>query len=239
MEELNRQGIAENDLFQLLNNARAFGGLQGINTALQKYGDIVTIQNFEIKARLDLSVLQSEVSKLDAKATTLKPFVEFAEILIMQYSFNLESLDTLVKVAMKYGGPTSVLNALTEYGGIYELRLEKAKEIKIGENIRIQTDSETLKFMNLSDMVHKLHQEIGEINANYAQSLLLQKIHDLLTKPRKAQIDSLEFLRIVSALLSGILEHAESNKESLAGWNRVKPGLESARIQINKTLLGQ
>ena len=113
---------------------------------------------------------------------------------------------------------------------------EKAKEIQISRNLKIQTDAAALEHINLLEKVHDMHQEIGEINANYARSLRLKKIHDLLTDPRNAQLDPIEFLRLISALLSGILEHAESNK--FAGWNRVKPGLESARIQINNTLLG-
>lgn len=238
MENLHRQGITHSDLVQLQSNARSFGGLQGINSALKKYFDIETITNVEIKARYDLSILQSEYSKLEAKNTALKPFVDFAETLITKYSFNLESLDTLVKVAKKFGGPTSILDALAEYGSIHDLRLEKAREIKLSESFKRLTEAEYLEYINISDNVREMHEDLGEIKANYAQSLRLQRIHDLLTNPRKAKMEPIEFLRLVSALLSGTLEHAESNKESLKDWGKVELNLELSRVKINDILVG-
>jgi hypothetical protein len=237
-EDLNRQGIFDQELTILINMARVYGGINGIYTALEKYGDIETIKNAEIQAQVSLNVLQTNFTKLEKKYATLKPFVDFAEILIMQYSFNHESLDILVKVAEKYGGLTNVLEAITEYGNIHELRLEKVKEIKIGRNLKTLNDDYSLELLNVSEKVKEMHQDIGEINANYARSLRLQKIHELLTKPRDAEIDSEEFLRIVSALLSGIIEYGNKNKESVAGWNKFDQRLEYARVSINNILLG-
>ena len=238
MEDLNRQGIFDQELIVLNNMARAYGGINGIYTAFEKYGNIEAIKNAEILKRNNLSILQSEYSKLDAKAKALKPFLDFAETLIMQYSFNLESLDTLVKVATKYGGLSNVLEALTEYGSLQELRLEKANEIKLAELFKMQTDAGFLEQENISEKVKEMHQHLGEIKANYEQSLRLQQIQDLLTKPREVEIDSEEFLRIVSALLSGIMVYGNQNKESIVGWNRFDRRLEYARVMINNILVG-
>lgn len=238
MESLNRQGIFDQDLNMLINLARIYGGFEGIQTALEKYGNIEAVKSSEILARHNLSVLQSDYSKLEEKMKSLKPFVDFAEILIMNYSFNLESLDLLVQTAKKFGGFPGVLNALTEYSSLHNLRNEKAKEVKIGENLRIQTDADTLELINLSEKVREMHQDIGEIKANYAQSLQLQKIQDLLIRPREAEMDSTEFLRLVSALLLGILEYGESNKESVKDWDKVKMNVEFCRVKINDILVG-
>ena len=237
-KDLNRQGIFDQELIILNNMARVYGGINGIYKALEKYGDIETIKQSEIQGQVSLNVLQTNFTKLEAKYTTLKPFVDFAETLITEYSFNRESLGTLVKVAEKYGGLPSILDALTEYGSIHELRLEKAKEIQIGRNLRIQTDAASLELLNVSENVQEMHQDIGEIKANYAQSLRLHNIHDLLTRPREAEMDSTEFLRIVSALLSGILEYGESNKESVKDWKKVKLNIELCRVKINDIFVG-
>jgi hypothetical protein len=238
MESLNRQGIFDQELNVLINLARIYGSFEGIQTALGKYGNIEAVKNTEILTRHNLSVLQSDYSKLEEKMKRLKPFVDFAEILIMNYSFNLESLDLLVQTAKKFGGFPGVLNALTEYSSLHNLRNEKAKEIKIGENLRIQTDAATLELINLSEKVREMHQDIGEIKANYAQSLQLQNIQDLLIRPREAEMDSTEFLRLVSALLLGMLEYGESNKESVKDWDKVKMNVELCRVKINDILVG-
>lgn len=238
MEALNKEGIFDQELDLIINMARSFGGMAGLNKAFHKHGNLEAITNAEIMAKRNLVFVESEHSKLLIKYNSLKSFVDFAEILMTVYSFNLGTVGTLVKISEKFGGITSVLEALMEYGSLRELRLEKTREINLGRNFKIQTDAYSLELLDLSEKVKKMHQDIGEINANYKQSLRLQKIQDLLTKPRDAEIDSEEFLRIVSALLSGIIEYGDKNKESVAGWNRFNLRLEYARVEINNILLG-
>jgi hypothetical protein len=217
MENLKKQGIFDQELNMVIHMAQAYGGINGIYKALEKFGDIESLKNNEIKTQVSLNILQTNFTKLEQKYTTLKPFVDFAETLILNYSFNRESLDILVKVTEKYGGLGAVLEALTEYGSIYDLRLVKAKEIKQSENFKTLTDATIIEYTNISENVKEVHQNLGEIKANYKQSLRLQKIQDLLTNPREAKMNSDEFLRLVSALISGILEYGNKNKESIAG----------------------
>ena len=167
-----------------------------------------------------------------------QPFVDFAETLIMKYSFNLESLDILVKVAEKYGGSTSILIALTEYNSLHDLRLEKANEIILFENYKRITEAKNVEYSNIFDKVLEMHEYLGEIKANYGQSLRLQILASLLTKPRETKIDAIEFLRIVSAILSGILEYAEMNRGTLMDLKEIQRNLESCRIKINEIIIG-
>ena len=238
IEALNKEGIFDQELDIIINLARSFGGVAGLNKAFEKHGNLEVITNAEIMAKRNLIFVESEHSKLLIKYNSLKSFVDFAEILMTLYSFNLETVGTLVKISEKFGGITSVLEALMEYGSLRELRLEKTREINLGRKFKIQTDAYSLELLDLSEKVKEMHQEIGEIKANYEQSLRLQKIQDLLTKPRDAEIESMEFLRLVSALLSGTLEYGESNKESVAGWTMFNHNLEYARVSINNILLG-
>ncbi len=238
IEALNKEGIFDQELDIIINMARSFGGVAGLNKAFEKYGNLEAITNAEIMAKGSLVFVESEHSKLLIKYNSLKSFVDFAEILMTVYSFNLETVGTLVTLSGKFGGITSVIEALMEYGSIRELRLEKTKEINLGRKFKSQTDAYSLELLDLSEKVKEMHQDIGEIKANYKQSLRLQKIQDLLTRPREAEMDSTEFLRLVSALLSGILEYGESNKESVKDWNRFNQRLEYARVEINSILLG-
>lgn len=237
LEDLNNQGIYDQELFYLNNMARAYGGIKGIYDALEQYGNIETIKKAEIQTRNNLSILQLEYTKLEGKSTSLKPFVDFAETLITKYSFNLESLDTLVKVAEKYGGSTSILIALTEYNSLHDLRLEKANEIILFENFKRITEAKNVEYSNSFDKVLEMHEYLGEIKANYGQSLRLQILASLLTKPREIQIDAIEFLRIVSAILSGILEYAEMNRGTLMDLKEIQRSLESCRIKINDIII--
>lgn len=103
--------------------------LEAVNNELDR-----ALKKLEIRTQR-VEKAKIELTKLEVKAAHLRPVVQMCMELVHKLGYATAGIESIVYIAMRYGGAFSVIKALEEYGNIEALKKDKHK--LENENIRL------------------------------------------------------------------------------------------------------
>ena len=131
LRSLKLEGILIDTIKELKEATNRFGGLDDFLKAIMTYEGLHDLNAAKALAtdllyqqQLELKKIESEINETQAQALTIISYMNVAESLVSQHSFDLHSLNTLMGVAKKYSNPSQILEALNSYKNLGAFKTE-------------------------------------------------------------------------------------------------------------------
>ena len=191
-----------------------YEGLHDLNAAKALATDLLYQQQLELKK------IESEINETQAQALKIISYMNVAESLVSQHSFDLHSLNNLMGVAKKYGNPSQILEALNSYKNLGAFKTEGEAlriEVKRLEEDRATKEAEIIA---LNRFIEKANRAIGEVEASHKKSLTVQAIAEIVDGTGEIEIDPLRFKQTSLRFLLGINHYAKQNTNILMDWEK-------------------
>ncbi|MCK4817141.1 hypothetical protein KA005_15330, partial [bacterium] len=170
--------------------------------------------------QLEIKKIEGEINEAQARALSIISYMNVAQSLVSDHSFDLHSLNTLLEVARKYGSPTVILEALNSYQNLQKFKTEiDAIRIEIGRLVEERRVKEA-EIVSLNRFIERANRAIGEIEAGYKNSLTVQVIAELVNGIGEIEIDPFRFKQISLLFLLGINQFAKKHSSVLVDWEK-------------------
>lgn len=225
IRSLEDQGISKEILEDLNRETKKYGSLEGLLNAITMYGSIEQIKiaddiakNMLNDQRLEIKKNENDIKKMEAKALAYKSYMDVAQALVSEHSFDLHSLKTLMEIAEKHGDPSQILEALNTYSNIEELKKEIAVTHSEIGRLQKERKEKEVEVETLNRFIEKANRAIGEIEANYNKSIDIQAISEIIYGHKEIEIKPWRFKQIALLFLIGINRHVRQNISQFSDW---------------------
>jgi len=115
VDEVQRLGFDPQDLRDIQQLSKNYGGPRGLFTAFKEFDDLRGIRAEKDKEK-------TELDKAKAEHVHLLPVMAMCDRLIFEFHFSPESLDGILKIAEKFGGPFQVSDALMSFKDLCDIK---------------------------------------------------------------------------------------------------------------------
>jgi hypothetical protein len=166
-------GYDEQTLVDLAGLSEQFGGPKAVIQSCKAYADYKHIEENIINAKNSLADINSEISQLRSEHGYLATGINICEKLVKEYGFGLDSIDTLLSVAKKYGDPLQVLRAIdtlkiniAQLNGKYEATMEKLR--------------------SLNALALQVGDEVANVHCQAADNVYMHQLLELINDPYSA-----------------------------------------------------
>ena len=226
IERLLNQGLTEENMLQILQTSKKYGGFEKTMQAFAEYGNLQELQQINDQAVQDLEQLNQKTNdllnrntQLETQNKVLGAYADTAQAL-MKYEYDIASLVALRNLANKYGGPVALFDAIGEYQSVEAIKQTRAnlvETIKLLEEKRIQKEAELAASEEYIEHANRL---IGKIEDEHRKSLSAQIIIELMTDPETLEIEASRFKRVALNFLLGLKQYGD--RTDLSGWNNLR-----------------
>ncbi len=124
---LDKDGIDEPILKNLVDLSTKHGGVKGVTEAVKSYATLAAIQFKIMEAKKLYSAADTQLKQVQADLAHLMPVVKMVRTLLYDLKFSVKAVTDLFRVAKEYGTPMEVLEALGKHGAMKELE----KQVKV------------------------------------------------------------------------------------------------------------
>jgi hypothetical protein len=219
-DELKTKGITEETQEEILAAAKSYGDPPTILELVNAAGGLTKLASEQDKIRQDVSEanaekdrVESEKKRLEAENLAFRSYVDIVKLLVTKHGFDISSFNELLSLAEKHGDPVQVIRAVNVYNDSSELDArQREAQVKLQKTEKDLASKEVVLKVK-EDSLAKANQLIGEIRMKHAQSLRLQIVSDLITNPKEVKATVDELARITLAVLMGVNEFIEQNKQ--------------------------
>lgn len=227
LRSLEQDGISRETMRELNRNTIKFGGLENFLKVISAYEGLQVLLEARLIAsdtlynhQLEIKKIEGEINEAQARALSIISYMNVAQSLVSDHSFDLHSLNTLLEVARKYGSPTVILEALNSYQNLQKFKTEiDAIRIEIGRLVEERRAKEA-EIVSLNRFIERANRAIGEIEAGYKNSLTVQVIAELVNGIGEIEIDPFRFKQISLLFLLGINQFAKKHSSVLVDWEK-------------------
>jgi hypothetical protein len=227
LRSLEQDGISRETMRELNRNTIKFGGLENFLKVISAYEGLQVLLEARLIAsdtlynhQLEIKKIEGEINEAQARALSIISYMNVAQSLVSDHSFDLHSLNTLLEVARKYGSPTVILEALNSYQNLQKFKTEiDAIRIEIGRLVEERRVKEA-EIVSLNRFIERANRAIGEIEAGYKNSLTVQVIAELVNGIGEIEIDPFRFKQISLLFLLGINQFAKKHSSVLVDWEK-------------------
>jgi hypothetical protein len=243
LQNLNDQGWHIESLDLIKEVTDKHGGPDNALKALHAMGSLKEMQEKQKKAeqiaknKIDEAIAKDqEITRLKTENLAITTYVEMSKILIEQYSYDLNSIKTLMNFAKKYGPPWEALEAINKYNQIQEMDdTIKNQKIEATKN-RDEIANTKAKLDEIQQTTNDAYTALGEVEGKLDEVAVTQGLHDILIDPKKAQLTKNEFLNTAYAVTDGLIKYTESKSVELSDWQDCKQSLEYVRSRTTKLI---
>lgn len=153
---LEKDGIDEPTLKNLVDMSAKYGGVRGVTEAVKSYATLADIQSKIKEAKKQHSEAETQLKQVQADFAHLMPVVKMVETLLYDLKFSIKAVKDLFRVAKTYGTPVEVLEAVGKYGDLTVLQ----KDINFLEGVKTKLEA---RIGVLESSVHNLEGKTEEL----------------------------------------------------------------------------
>ena len=130
--ELEGNGFTLEVLSKLKKVSEKYGGLNNLLEAIDTYSGLKDLEELVAKVRREKESVEADIKRLQTDYAHLQHVVSLCEELLYKYGMSIPAIETMYKVAKKYGGYMNVLMAIEKYGEIAAME-SRVKELSAKE----------------------------------------------------------------------------------------------------------